>query len=1066
MTSERWRQVEEIYHSALEREEGQRAGFLKEACAGDEALRREVESLLAHKEKAESFIETSALKAATKGLVEDQPQSLVGRQLGSYKILSQLGAGGMGEVYLAQDTRLDRAIALKILPAGVASNQDRMRRFIREAKSASALKHPNVAHIYEIGELEGVNFIAMEYVEGQTLAAKIDGRPLDSAEIVEISRQVADALDEAQSKGITHRDIKPANLMLTSRGQVKVLDFGLAKIAQPEGQAVASNMSTVAKTEMGVVMGTVEYMSPEQVLGREVDHRTDIFSLGVVLYEMATGRRPFSGTTATETIDQILHAQPEAVARFNYNVPAELERIVGKCLEKDRERRYQSARELLFDLRNLERDRGSGAAFFSALTPSRNPVKRITLAISAAVALIFIAGLTLMIRHFLPWPARPTVTVPSNKRSLAVMYFDNLSQDQGLRWLERGVTEMLTTNLAQFQNLEVLSSQRLFDIIHTLGKEKLERIDRRTATEVARKANVQAVVSGSILKVDSKIRLNVVLEGMDTGRVLFSDKVDGDNVQEIFHMVDELTMKIAVNYGVAPSPVEKTPSISEMTTHSVEAFKLYQQGIENSGNLNIFEAIRNFEGAIAIDPQFALSYMRLSWARWADGNTEGSRQAIVKAVEYIDRVGDKEELFIRGMAAQIKGEWKTAIGVFERIAAAYPNDKEPFIWLGWSYQMGGQMEKAIESLKRAIELDPNFAQAFNALGYHYTSKGDYQNAVASFKRYVELRPQEANAHDSLGDGYTRMGRYENALTEYRAALSLKPDLVDFWEYLKIGIVFRLKGDESQAEEYVRKYLSLTKDAFKPSGYSVLAQIAISGGKSKSARSYWEQAVKAAKRSRTDWAIAFTLIYFSEYHLFFKRHQEALQLAEEARSRFQEIRSGPLIARQAAKALAACGKYTESLKSVENYLAIHPDKVTPSVANEMREGIKGFIAYEKENFPEAIAFWQPIAKDRRGASLYYLLGRAYFQSGQWREAEQAYLEALNRRKLNLEFPFMVYYYPEHEFVLAHYYLGRIYEATGRTSEAVENYQKFLSRWQQADFPLPEISDARVRLKKLA
>jgi serine/threonine protein kinase len=290
-------------------------------------------------------------------MAQNQAQSLVGRQVGPYKIHSLLGVGGMGEVYLAQDPRLDRDIALKILPTELASDPARIQRFIREARAASGLKHPNVATIYEIGKSDEIHFIAMEYVEGRTLADKISGRPLPTAEIVDIGIQVADALDEAHRKGITHRDIKPANLMLTSREQVKILDFGLAKVTQPEGHPIGSDISTVMKTETGVVMGTVQYMSPEQVLGKAVDSRTDIFSLGVVLYEMATGRLPFTGTSSSETMDRVLHGQPEAIARFNYDAPAELERIIRKCLEKDREGRYQLAREVRADLSSLKEER-------------------------------------------------------------------------------------------------------------------------------------------------------------------------------------------------------------------------------------------------------------------------------------------------------------------------------------------------------------------------------------------------------------------------------------------------------------------------------------------------------------------------------------------------------------------------------------------------------------------------------------------------------------------------------------------------------------------------------------
>jgi len=315
MTPERWQQIESLYHLVLKQGLSRRKAYLQETCAGDAELRREVESLLVQGAEAENFIERPAVEVAAKGMADNQTESFVGKHISCYKVLSLLGMGGMGKVYLAEDPRLERTVALKILPNELASDPERMRRFVREAKAASALKHSNVATIYEIGESEGARFIAMEYVEGQTLAIRIGGRSLETSEILDIGIQVADALDEADGKNIAHRDIKPANIMLTTRGQVKVLDFGLAKITQHEVKAAASDLGTAVSTETGVVMGTVQYMSPEQVLGRDVDHRTDIFSLGVILYEMATGRLPFVGTSSSETTDRILHGQPDAIAR-------------------------------------------------------------------------------------------------------------------------------------------------------------------------------------------------------------------------------------------------------------------------------------------------------------------------------------------------------------------------------------------------------------------------------------------------------------------------------------------------------------------------------------------------------------------------------------------------------------------------------------------------------------------------------------------------------------------------------------------------------------------------------
>jgi eukaryotic-like serine/threonine-protein kinase len=359
---ERWATVKQMHQAALDRAVSERTAFLDEICAGDEALRCEIQSLLAYQEEAESFIEVPAVEIAARVFSEDIETILVGRVLGHYHIMAFLGAGGMGEVYLAQDPRLDRTVALKILPADLASDPDRMQRFTREAKAASALNHPNVAIIHDVGESGGIRFIVMEHVEGQTLAATIAGRVLAVAEVIDIAAQVADALDAAHAKGITHRDIKPANLMLTPRGQVKVLDFGIAKMTQQEETSLTGQWSADRQTAVGSVIGSAAHMSPEQIVGSEVDSRSDLFSLGVVMYEMATGRLPFTGATRAELIDRILHAPPESITIMNHDLPFELERITLRCLEKTLERRYQSARDLLTDLRELKRQIDTGIA--------------------------------------------------------------------------------------------------------------------------------------------------------------------------------------------------------------------------------------------------------------------------------------------------------------------------------------------------------------------------------------------------------------------------------------------------------------------------------------------------------------------------------------------------------------------------------------------------------------------------------------------------------------------------------------------------------------------------------
>ena len=352
---DRWATVKHIHQCALERDPSERPAFVDESCGGDETLRREVLSLLTYASEAESFLERPAVDVAPTGPSGPYETALVGRTVSHYQVLSLLGAGGMGEVYLARDARLDRTVALKILPGDLAVDPDRMLRFAREAKAASALNHPNVATIYDVGESDGIHFIVMEHVEGETIAARIGRRPLTPSEIVDVAVQAADALDVAHAKGITHRDIKPANLMLTLRGHVKVLDFGVAKMARGDEGGPIDGWNVGSLTAVGSVVGSGPYMSPEQIAGGDVDPRSDVFSLGVVIYQMATRQLPFSGKTRADLTQSIQHMDPEPIVRLNPEIPVELERITFKCLDKSADARYQSARELLSDLWPLKR---------------------------------------------------------------------------------------------------------------------------------------------------------------------------------------------------------------------------------------------------------------------------------------------------------------------------------------------------------------------------------------------------------------------------------------------------------------------------------------------------------------------------------------------------------------------------------------------------------------------------------------------------------------------------------------------------------------------------------------
>src|SRR5712691_8569671 len=373
MTPERWEQVGKLYQAALPLQPDERETFLGDACGDDTAMRREVESLLAAEDGAGSFLAAGAMKDAAKMLVEDKSLSLDGKELGHYHILSQLGSGGMGEVYLAEDTRLKRKVALKLLPAELTANQDRLRRFEQEAQAASALNHPNIITIHEIGQVDGLNFIVTEFIAGETLRQRMATERMNLAVVLDVATQVASALAAAHAAGIVHRDLKPENIMLRPDGLIKVLDFGLAKLTEPRTANVDTEAPTVVRvdTKRGAVMGTAQYMSPEQARGLKVDARTDIFSLGVVLYEMLAGRAPFLGETTADIISVLLRKEPQPLSTLAHDVPAELQHIVSKSLRKDRDERYQTVQSLLVDLKTLQQELAFAAKLERSTAPDR-----------------------------------------------------------------------------------------------------------------------------------------------------------------------------------------------------------------------------------------------------------------------------------------------------------------------------------------------------------------------------------------------------------------------------------------------------------------------------------------------------------------------------------------------------------------------------------------------------------------------------------------------------------------------------------------------------------------------
>jgi len=514
-------------------------------------------------------------------------EDISGRTVSHYQILKRLGAGGMGVVYLAQDTRLERVLAIKILPPEVAADQERMKRFVREAKAASAIDHPNIIHVYDIGQEDDIHFIAMQFVEGETLGSKIKRKALTLDELMPLSIQIVDAISEAHRRGIIHRDLKPANIMISSNGLVKLLDFGLARIESTEPKD-GIEMETLSRTEIGTVLGTVAYMSPEQALGKQIDHRTDIFSIGIVLYEMATGRLPFSGKTATETIDKIIHAEPESVIHLNGNIPPQLELIIRKCMEKFPEARYQSAAEILIDLKNLKRDSESSTSRDRTKTSSSSSRNRWIVPL-VLVCVVALAGLA-----YRYWPGNT-----GQIHALAVLPFKNVNLDPKTEYLSDGITDSIINNVSLIRQIRVMARGTVFTY-------KNKEVDPR---QVGKELEVDGVVTGKLLQEGDSLLVTVDFVDARDGRQIWGEQYDR-KLTDVLALQSEISKAISDKLRVNLTGQEQS-LVTKQYTKNTEAYQFYLQGqyFLNQRTPDTTQKARNyFRQALEKDPSYALAY--------------------------------------------------------------------------------------------------------------------------------------------------------------------------------------------------------------------------------------------------------------------------------------------------------------------------------------------------------------------------------------------------------------------------------------------------------------------------
>ena len=804
MRPERWQQIDQLLEVALDHPPAERDAFLTKACAGDETLRRKVESLLRSDEAAQSFIEAPAVGLAAEVIAERQARLRTGQQLGHYQILSKLGAGGMGEVYLAQDTRLGRKVALKILPTRFTQDAERLRRFEQEARAASALNHPNILTIHEIGQVDATHYIVTEFIDGQPLRQRMNDVRLRLSEALDVAVQVASALAAAHEAGIVHRDIKPENIMLRRDGYVKVLDFGLAKLSEAPPEIIDMHAPIAAKvtTGFGAVMGTAPYMSPEQARGQSVDARSDIFSLGIVLYEMITGRAPFEGESSSDVIAALLAKEPLPLAECLAEVPRELEQLVAKTLCKDREKRYQSVNDLLVNLKAVNQDleaRTNGRGVISGEVAAvhrtsaeylLNEIQHHKRAVFLALAILVIASVTLV---YFEWPGKAI-------DSVAVLPFVNASADPNLEYLADGIPESISNSLSQLPHLKVMSRNSVFSF-------KGRNIN---AKEIGQKLGVRAVLTGTVTQQGENLMISLELVDTRDNSELWGQQYNR-RLADVFAVQEEIAKEVSDKLRLKLTGAE-TQQLAKRPTENLKAFQYYVQGrayAHRRTREDLLRAISYCEQAIKEDPNFALAYTGLSDAYSNLGvrgyiepregrrkSEEAARQALA-----LDE-GVAEAHAALGLVYTHYAPFNFSLGDRElrRAIELSPSLAMAHQYLATSLARQGRLEESLEETLKARELDPLSPIIARTVVLPYYLKRDYARALELLRQADHLGPPfttllEFGVYVKNGTLDETLGRLE------KAKLERKDDPLLIYG---IGIIYAAQGKRAEALQIIKQ----------------------------------------------------------------------------------------------------------------------------------------------------------------------------------------------------------------------------------------------------------------------
>ena len=809
MKQDRWKEIDKVFSAALVLDSEKRAAFLDEACAGDEALRKEVETLLASDHQSHVIIDAPVLKVAAEFLAEPRASRLSpGESIGPYKILSLLGAGGMGEVYRAEDTRLDRQVALKILADALSEDARSMARFEREAKALAALSHPNILAIHDFGTHQNLMYFVMELLRGETLRARLKSSPIPWRNSIEISALVADGLWAAHSRGIIHRDLKPENIFLTSENGVKILDFGLARIEKTISTEDLTSAPTEEGTQPHTILGTLSYMSPEQVRAETLDSRTDIFSLGIVLYEMLTGNRPFARKTGPEIMAAVLKDEPPDLSKSVEGLPLGVEQALRHCLEKDPNQRFQTARDMAYALRSSS----TGAVATVHETAKHALNRRLPSAwIIPLIALLIVGG------SFYLWRTRE-----KPMHSIAILPFTNHSLETNSEYLSDGITESVIGTLSQFSQLHVMAHSTVFTY---KGKE----IDAR---KVGRELNVEAVVTGRVTRQGDQLTIRADLVNAADGVEIWGQQYTRQ-ITDILDVQEEISREIATKLRLKMTG-EEQKLLSKQYTKNTEAYQLYLKGryyYYKPTDEDLPKSLDFFEKAIVADSKYALAYAGLA-DTYHKMTTEGMlppkegfpkvATAAQKALELDDTLAQVHAA-LAAVRFAYDWNWNAAEREVKRGIELDPNCLECRHFYGRYLRAMGRFDDAIAQVKHAQQLDPLSLEINNTLGSIYYWARQFDNAIEQYKKTLEIDPNFPDAHDYLADAYSGKKMYKEAIEEEQKYLELVGESESAEalsrNYKTYG--YR-KSKQMQFEEQLDLYMDAAKEQYvSPMAFAVI-----------------------------------------------------------------------------------------------------------------------------------------------------------------------------------------------------------------------------------------------------